>query len=336
MKKPYNELYGMRKIIADNRLKLLKKKNVVAVGIGMKTIDGKRTGKMAIVCSVEKKVPKAYLKRKDRIPEQIGAYDSDVIETGKIKALVDRKKRIRPAPGGVSIAEEKVTAGTLGCVVMRNGETMILSNNHVFARSNDAPKGSPIFQPGPYDGGTMIDRIADLENFVPIKFTGGDIPDCPIGNGMKDVMNLLSKMGKSRYRFKVIMEEEPELNMVDAAIARPIKEKNVTPEILEIGLPKGTTEGHLGMPVKKSGRTTGLTKGRITQVDVSVSVQYGEGKIAMFIGQYMTGPMCSGGDSGSVVLDEDDNLVGLLFAGSDESMVFSPIGFVFDLLDLSL
>lgn len=330
-----SEFFGVRKILAENRLKLLKKENVVAVGIGKKQVGGTIIGGMAIVCSVKRKVPENQLKRKDIIPKGIDRYRTDVVETGTIRAMIDRKKRVRPAPGGVSIGHEWITAGTLGCLVKKNGETMILSNNHVLADSNNAPIGSAILQPGKYDGGTMIDRIGDLETFVPIEFVGGD-GECPVGNSIKNILNLLVKGIGSRHRFQLIKEEEPGLNLVDAGIARPIKEEFVTPEILELGIPKGTVKGYLGMPVMKSGRTTGVTVGEIIQVDVSVNVQYGEGKIAMFVGQYMTGSMCSGGDSGSVVLDEEKNLVGLLFAGSDTTMIFNPIEYVFSLLDLSL
>jgi len=220
--------------------------------------------------------------------------------------------------------------------VERNAETMILSNNHVLADSNNAPKDSPILQPGKYDGGQdPKDRIATLENYVPIKFIGRD-NGCKIGKGIKDMLNFLVKATGSSTRFKTTREEEPSVNLVDAAIARPLKESYVTSEILEVGVPMGVIKGNLGMPVKKSGRTTALTTGEITQVDVAVNVQYGEGKVAMFVGQYMTGPMCSGGDSGSVVLDNANRIVGLLFAGSDKTMVFSPIEYVFDLLDLNL
>ena len=48
------------------------------------------------------------------------------------------------------------------------------------------------------------------------------------------------------------------------------------------------------------------------------------------------GGFSAGGDSGSVVLDEDNKLVALLFAGSDESTIVSPIEFVFTELDVDI
>jgi hypothetical protein len=50
----------------------------------------------------------------------------------------------------------------------------------------------------------------------------------------------------------------------------------------------------------------------------------------------MAGPMSQGGDSGSAVLDEKSNLVGLLFAGSDQNTIFNRIQNVFSALRLTL
>ena len=72
------------------------------------------------------------------------------------------------------------------------------------------------------------------------------------------------------------------------------------------------------------------------QVDVSVNVQYGEGKIALFTDQLMAGAMSQGGDSGSAVLDDTNRLVGLLFAGSDTTTVINRIENVFSLLGVSV
>ena len=69
---------------------------------------------------------------------------------------------------------------------------------------------------------------------------------------------------------------------------------------------------------------------------MTVNVQYDANKIATFTDQIMAGKMCEGGDSGSVVLDENNNLVGLLFAGSDTTMVAGRIEHVFELLNIHL
>jgi hypothetical protein len=74
----------------------------------------------------------------------------------------------------------------------------------------------------------------------------------------------------------------------------------------------------------------------IEQVDVTVDVEYGTGRTARFTDQLVAGPMSQGGDSGSAVLDNNNRLVGLLFAGSDQNTIINRIENVFSALDISL
>jgi hypothetical protein len=260
---------------------------------------------------------------------------TDVIETGVIRALQSPTEKHRPAPGGVSIGHRDITAGTLGCLVKKDDRFVILSNNHVLANSNAAEIGDPILQPGPYDGGRFPeDHIADLEQFIPINITG--VPsDCPVATGTANILNSLARMFGSNVQLQAIDQQATE-NLVDAAIASPINPEDVKNEIIEIGTIQGAVDGELGMAIKKSGRTTGFTTGEIQQVDVTVNVQYGEGQIAQFADQLMAGAMSQGGDSGSAVLDDTNNLVGLLFAGSDTSTIMNRIQNVFSALGVSL
>lgn len=325
----------------EAQLELLKKKNVVAVGIGRKKVKGVDTGERSIVVSVTRKLPLAALEAKDWIPDSMSGIKTDVIETGEIKALAARTDRWRPAPGGVSIGHEWITAGTLGCLVRKSDYPeegdFILSNNHVLADSNSAPLNSAILQPGKHDGGSMIDRIATLEKFVEIHWLGAD-GDCKIGNAVAYILNALAALLKSSIRLKARSEQQL-TNLVDAAIARPLSPDLVDPSIYEIGLIAGVNlSPDLGLSVLKSGRTTGITTGQISQIQVMTQVQYGDGKIALFEDQIMIEKkgFSAGGDSGSAILDENRNLVGLLFAGSDTATIFNKISHVFDLLDVTL
>ncbi len=49
---------------------------------------------------------------------------------------------------------------------------------------------------------------------------------------------------------------------------------------------------------------------------------------AKFCNQIVTTDMSAGGDSGSLVLDTDNNPVGLLFAGSSTATILNPIAHV--------
>jgi hypothetical protein len=144
-----------------------------------------------------------------------------------------------------------------------------------------------------------------------------------------------SKTRLTQYRLDASDTQVNE-NTVDCAIARPNDSGEVLNEILEIGAISGVAEAGLGLEIKKSGRTTGLTTGTIQQVDVSARVNFGANRMALFTDQVMAGAMSQGGDSGSVVLDQHNNIVGLLFAGSVTTTIINRIQNVFSSLDVSL
>jgi hypothetical protein len=87
--------------------------------------------------------------------------------------------------------------------------------------------------------------------------------------------------------------------------------------------------------VHKTGRTTDYTRGRITQIDVTTSVDY-NGRLATFTNQLMATGMSAGGDSGSAVLDEEGYVIGLLYAGSSRATLINPIQTVLEMLRVEL
>lgn len=326
-----NEVEQIKQIKEKYKEEFFAKANVVAVGIGFKYIGSKKTNELSIVVSVSRKVAKNDLAKQDLVPEKIDDIKTDVVETGLIRAITyDPTEKFRPAPGGVSIGHKDVTAGTLGITVLHQessphepdesycsifgfalvwpiskgievGKVYILSNNHVLANSNKAELGDPIYQPGPYDGGGPNDTIALLSSFIPIKFNG-----------------------------------EP--NKVDCALAEPVNLSDVAEwEILEIGKISGTAEAQLGMNVRKYGRTTQLTIDQIIQIHATADVIYPDGQIARFEDQIFTGIMSSGGDSGSLLVEQyGQRAVGLLFAGSSVITVFNRIADVEEALNIKL
>lgn len=328
-----------KKLLAEVRTELMGKPNVVATGLGYKISAGKQTDELAIICSVETKKSKQALSSSDIIPARIQDVPTDVFPTGIIHALQEPTEKFRPAPGGVSIGHYLITAGTLGCYVTKNNKKYILSNNHVLANSNDAQIGDAIYQPGPHDGGTSADRIATLNKFIPIQFEGGGNgggSSCPIGNFAASVLNFLATLTGSQTRLHAVLKPKASENLVDCALAEPLDQNDVLDEIYKIGKIAGVAEATLGLSVKKSGRTTGLTTGTITQIDVTSRVSYGTNKTALFVDQLMAGAMSAGGDSGSALLSNDNKLVGLLFAGSSNTTIFNRIQNVFSALEVSL
>lgn len=326
----------------DPELKaLLAKKNVHSVGRGFKKIKGKPIREIAWIVTVEHKEPVAQLAPQDVIPSYFKGLRTDVIEGARHKATrlpeatVETKSRTdkwRPAPGGVSIGHFEITAGTLGCIVYKNGKPYILSNNHVFANCNDAELGDPILQPGKVDGGQLNrDEIGELSSFIPIEFGGPSF--CPFARGLVRACNFLARRFHRKSRLPPPVREA-EANLVDCALAKPHRVIDVSDKILEIGLIGGETEPQLGMIIQKSGRTTGLTQGIISQVDVTADVNYGKHGIATFTDCFATEDISDSGDSGSAALTKDNKLAGLLFAGSDIDTIFCKYSNVKEALGL--
>lgn len=202
-------------------------------------------------------------------------------------------------------------SGTLGALVEDPAGQYILSNNHVIARTNLGIIGEDIIQPGLIDQTPVCaadagDAVADLANFVPIKF-------------------------KSKRTIPT--------NTVDAAIAK-VRAGGVASNgaILDIGVVNNAVldPAPLNLAVKKSGRTSGLTMGAITAVNVTVDVTYGKrcgvgSQTARFVGQFIVEPgsFSAGGDSGSLIVEDAGTApraVGLLFAGSSTHTIANPIG----------
>lgn|GEM_PF-286726 len=197
--------------------------------------------------------------------------------------------RQRPLKTGVSIAHCNVTAGTLGAFVKRSddGKMYLLSNNHVLANEDAGSIGDAVLQQGPYDGGVNTgDRVGALAQWIAFN---------------------------------------PANNLVDAAIAELDDGADVVlRDLCGLGTLNGLADQPLlpGTPVSKIGRTTGLTRGVVTAIEIDdVVVSYDCGNISFDRQIEIEGmgdnAFSAGGDSGSLIVDDDMRAVGLLFAGGD-------------------
>lgn len=333
----------MDEIIAIKRKyvgQLLSLKNVREVGIGWK--NGVE-GDLCIVVGVTKKLPLELIDYEDVVPIEIEGFKTDVTcaEDPQLQSNIGRVRQ-----PGYSIGNEKITAGTLGCLVKKNGNTMLLSNAHVFTPDATAEEAEStgIVQPGIYDGGKMPDDYAAfLVEYVPV-VPSTEFSACPVTITIQKILNGVYRLARRSTRWKAVSVRTA-LNFVDAAIAVPITKFD--PVVKDLWKPTGIVEAELGMKVVKTGRTTGTTRGKVTQVDVTTTIQYGGIKMAIFGEQIViegnTKSFSAGGDSGSIVFkeltshDDTDHLIcGLLFAGSNTITIINRIQNVFDALGISL
>ena len=70
---------------------LLGLENVVACGVGYKTSGGEVTTEPSVIVSVARKVPAAQLSSSQRVPSEVQGVQTDVLETGVIRAFQDPK-----------------------------------------------------------------------------------------------------------------------------------------------------------------------------------------------------------------------------------------------------
>ena len=263
---------------------------------------------------------------KQRVPRSFKGYAVRTEVTGRIATLStqvaepitdvseDRRVEVRPLVGGTSLSAY-VTKGALiylysGTLGMVTYDDKILSNAHVIAMEPDTAEflniGTPIIQPGSGDGGMLVNRVGELEAYIPIDFD----PDAE--------------------------------NYADAAIGSIDGGVDASPgeQFYEGGnyWVEGWTEVSNGDIVRKSGRTTGVTTGEVIQTDVSVVVWYGD-QSAYFVDQIVVTQenwsFAKPGDSGSAV-DKDGEFVGLVFAGSEDCTVISKAEHIIDELGIAV
>lgn len=211
---------------------------------------------------------------------------------------------------GYDLANGYCCGGTLGSLIQINGTQYILSNYHVFesdivggGNNRVAATGDAIIQPGLIDAG------------------------CNAANAQNVAM--------------LLKESSLPGSNVDASIAQASTGMVRTDgAILEIGTISSSTAGaSLKQAVKKSGRTTGLSRSTVTGLNATVSVAYdnecaGDAAFSKtFTGQIIINnkgsKFLAGGDSGSLMVEDvptNPRAVGLLFAGSSTLAVANPIG----------
>lgn len=215
-----------------------------------------------------------------------------------------------------------IVIGTLGCLVRLGGDnahSYILSNNHVVAGENRGLNDlDHIFQQGSavFDAGQVT---ATLRNFVQLQF---------------------SAFGATFENGSAL------LNDVDAGIARiePGIGSSNTFLPIRTGLPSpaGTAEPKSQDRVFKVGRTTGLTRGKITSFPTVVGPVDYNGKPVWFKNSLeIEGDNGSSfsdrGDSGAIIMKEaTGEVVGLLYAGNGTQTYACPINLVLSALNCSI
>ncbi|MFI6098758.1 hypothetical protein ACIA8G_24655 [Lentzea sp. NPDC051213] len=299
----------------------LSRPGVIGVDIGEKYTGGRPTGQAAIVVYVCAKGPD----HPQQIPPEVGGVPTDVVAETIVlhRARVSRTddehplvaerhpvlrggvgigpaRSFRVVPPEVEKAGEYVIAGTLGAFVTtldQPRKVLGLTAFHVGCVDDSWSVGDEFVHPSRVDGGIVgADMVAVLDRAA----LAGSV--CAAG----------LRMG-----------------------ARPFRA-----EVLDIGALTGTARAVTGSTVRKYGRTTGLTHGMVRSADATLRLDFGDGIGVRTLRDQIRVDSAERfgdhGDSGAVLVDADNRVVGLYVAGTGPTGFANPIEPVLRQLDAEL
>ena len=270
-------------------------------------------------------------KAKLGVPAKLDEVNTVVVLTDRVVAMKTTgvshtAKQTPPIQLGTSggwrydLANGYCCGGTLGSLINVGGQKRILSNYHVFeadivsgGNSRVCATGDYIIQPGLIDVACVATSAQNVATLVKTSSLPNNNVDCSSA----------------------------------AIITGMVREDGA---ILEVGTLSATTiAASVGQAVKKSGRTTGLTRSAVSGLNATISITYenecagGTAFTKTFTGQILVtntrSKFLAGGDSGSLMVQDvttNPKAVGLLFAGSTSIAVANPIGSVLSFLGATM
>lgn len=82
-----DQMERLRHVKMKHEAELMRKANVVGVGIGFRRQHGERTDELAIIVSVTHKVPRAQLDADDVVPRELEGVPVDIEAVGRLRAF---------------------------------------------------------------------------------------------------------------------------------------------------------------------------------------------------------------------------------------------------------
>jgi hypothetical protein len=254
------------------------------VGVGLKQTGGEYTDQIAIFVYVQKKRAAKDVPEVERVPADFGGYVTDVVEARP--TLLDDQARHDPLRGGIQISKEHTADDGIFAPATGTAGAIVRSR----------ATGESLLLTCAH-----VVKLSDFNVYQP-----GQLFATPFTDIVGTVLGL-------RNEFNPLL--------LDCAVIDLNGSRAVQTTIEDIGAVQGvsTQLPALGEPVKKRGVRTLLTHGfvvrlissaflpAIDQFEISGGVPF----VTLFAGK---------GDSGSVVLNSSNQVIGLLYATPDQDL----------------
>jgi hypothetical protein len=253
---------------------------ITNIGVGAKEVAGEITGEFAFRVYVSMKLPPGDVPSGWRIPERIEGIATDVLPASSTAALVDTRK-VRPLRGGIQLKNEYVQddtralAGTIGCLVkyINTLEVMALTCEHV-TLAGQAAVGVAVGQPR-----YVVSCCCCTYN--------------AIGTAFRALKNA---------------QVDCAIVKLDADVANEVESADGLNAVEGIGTLAGAAQAVCFETVRKRGRTSELTTGRV------IDVLFEGSQILVEPTAAAPAPFADLGDSGSVIVNDANKVIGLLWA----------------------
>jgi hypothetical protein len=302
---------------AEDRLRALP--GVIHVSVGLKETGGTVTDRLAIRVYVEEKKATADVPPAELIPASVDGVPTDVNVVGTYDFTMDNG-RYRPVEGGIQVTNRiiglndagtgtQIAAGTLGCIATYDADRspVLLGNWHVLM-ANSARTGDRIFQPAPsvlppVDETDLPLRPADDADAV-AKILDSRITDKVDGAIARIDVSSWCRCCGTDYRNEInglSVDGHPPKNVISGRRAAVAGET-----VYKVGMHTGRTVGHV---VDANFPSFSITRG-VTTFTFTGQIQISSADA--------TSRFSETGDSGSVVIGEDNFVVGLLFASDTQ------------------
>jgi hypothetical protein len=246
-------------------------------GVGFKQVGGELTDAIALVVFVPVKLPLDDIPPAQLVPEEFAGFPTDVVEFQPV-LIDDPTCRALAIPPDIT-AHDPLVGGIQISHLVTDGILQRVESGTL---------------------GAIVRRRSDGERLLltcqHVAPTPGDPVQQPaFGNPGSTDIGLIGVGDVLR----------------DCALIEPDGTRGIEASIKDVGPVRGTAELRLFEPVKKRGAVTGLSSGRVVHAIIDpATLRFASFTVAVV----PPGIFCWCGDSGSVVLNTTDRVLGLLFS----------------------